>query len=122
MRSVGRGHPVAEEAHTSADAEPVARLPATDTQSAKGSAAWILDLQQSIGNRAVNSMLARAQAKLEVGAVDDVEEREADAIAASVVRALEHGVERNQASDGRMPRQPDARVASAGGERVDAAT
>jgi len=122
MSSVGRGHRVVEEPQSSADAEPVARLPAADTEYAKGSAAWVLNLQQSIGNRAVNSMLARAQAKLEVGGVDDAEEREADAIAASVVRALEHGVEPSQSSDGRMRRRPDARAGSGDGESVDAST
>ncbi|MDQ6783465.1 MAG: DUF4157 domain-containing protein [Actinomycetota bacterium] len=47
----------------------------------------MLDLQRLAGNRAVGALL-RAQAKLEVGAVDDPHEREADAAADRVTAAV----------------------------------
>lgn len=48
----------------------------------------IASLQRSVGNRATATLLAVGQAKLSVGASDDRYEREADDVAAKVVRAL----------------------------------
>src|SRR4051794_28927147 len=102
MRTGARGHRVAESAHDFADAEPSARAVVVGAGPGRGSAASLLRLQQSVGNRAVNSVLALAQAKLEVGAVDDPAECEADAVAASVVHALDTGVAPSDPSDRRV--------------------
>lgn len=49
-------------------------------------------LQRSAGNQAVAALLEHAQTKLEVGAVDDPLEHEADAVADQVVAAIRSGV------------------------------
>ena len=62
------------------------RLPA-NTQAA--TSADVLALQGRVGNRAVQNLLAtrQVQARLEVGAVDDPLERQADETAQQVMRA-----------------------------------
>ena len=50
-----------------------------------------LELQRTAGNRAVSELIAGAQAKLKVGAVDDPLERDADAVAEEVVRTIRSG-------------------------------
>lgn len=54
-------------------------------------AAGDLALQRTAGNAAVGLLIADAQAKLEVGAVDDPLETEADRVAAEVVRSVRTG-------------------------------
>ncbi|MFN2607566.1 MAG: DUF4157 domain-containing protein [Acidimicrobiales bacterium] len=84
----------------------------------------LLALQQTAGNRAVNRLVAQAQAKLEVGPAGDRHEREADAVAAEVVRALRSGPQHDEASTSKdafgsaeVQRAPvEAEVGFAGGE------
>lgn len=54
---------------------------------AKQATPHLLELQRAAGNRAVCNLLSQVQPKLTVGAADEPYEREADAVARSVVKA-----------------------------------
>ncbi|HSL57715.1 MAG TPA: DUF4157 domain-containing protein [Acidimicrobiales bacterium] len=66
--------------HTSTTSSPAA--------AGRGGTASLLALQRSAGNRATAALVDQVQRKLVVGAADDRHEREADAVAEQVVRAL----------------------------------
>ena len=87
----------AERSHLSREArshqQPAARKP----PAAKPMPA-MLGLQRQVGNRAVVGLLASAQAKLEVGSVDDPLEAEADQVADAVVRAMRSATPSSSAS------------------------
>ncbi len=68
----------------------------------------MLTLQRQVGNRAVVGMLA-AQAKLEVGSVDDPLEHEADRVADAVVHALRSPAPASSPAAGAPAGEIDAR-------------
>ncbi|MGH8980267.1 MAG: DUF4157 domain-containing protein [Acidimicrobiales bacterium] len=83
----------------------------------------LVDLQRRVGNRAVGELLGVGQPKLAVGASDDRYEREADAIARTVVAFLDRGTdggERGIGDDelhaGGDARSPVRRLRDAGAE------
>ena len=96
---------------------------ASDHASSEGSPiATVRGLQHSAGNKATAALFARAQAKLVVGATGDKYEREADAVAERVVRAMgatatsdsAAAVQRAGASPAASAREPE--VGPQGGE------
>jgi hypothetical protein len=76
-------------------ASPAARIAPPDRPTRGGA---LTTLQRSAGNRTVLTLLRVGQAKLDVGPVDDLYEREADNVAARVVEVLRSAA---------PPRDPD---------------
>lgn len=70
---------------------PRAKEPATRAGTAPYGAQRMLDLQRTVGNRALVGLLAAAQPRLTVGAADDPYERQADEVADEVVELLRSG-------------------------------